>query len=67
MGGKGGTTSYTRLRATNEKQRKKIKEEIINIIDNAVTTISVIALVKEPTKEPASNHKRKKKRKPKGY
>jgi hypothetical protein len=67
MGGKGETTSYTRLRAKTEARRNEIKQEIMDIIDNATTPISVIALVEEPEDEGGTNKKKKKKKKKKKY
>jgi hypothetical protein len=68
MGGKGELVLYKRIRATTKKQRNKLKTDIINIIEESFTPISIIALVEEEEEEKEqSSSKRKKKRKTKRY
>ena len=47
MGGKGELVLYKRIRARTKKQRAKLKKDIREIIDGALTPISIIALVEE--------------------
>jgi hypothetical protein len=59
MGGEGELVNYLRLRAKTKKERESIKQEIIDLIDQASTAISVIALVEEPPKLRKGAAKRK--------
>lgn len=61
MGGKGELASYVRIRAKSKKERDKLKDTIVAIIDEAFTPISIIALVDESSGRKGKRGKRKKK------
>jgi hypothetical protein len=61
MGGRGELVSYRRIRATTDAQRRKLKREINDLINQAAvlaTAITVISLVEEPTSLRISKTKR---------